>query len=157
MHFIALSGRQFVSGLLWPLLQLMLTIAAGLAIGPDAGGGRLDLAPLHPGSAAFPFRKARGPLRRAFTAAFVSGVAANAMLQDFYRENKITREQLYLANFVNQLPAFFLHLPTTFFTVISMTGAAGVFYFVLTFSGRLAPDLRFSCVWPVAAAAGVIS
>jgi hypothetical protein len=73
----------------------------------------------------------------AFTTAFVSGVAANAMLQTFYSENKITREQLYLTNFVNQLPAFFLHLPTTFFTVISMTRAAGMLYFALTFLAAL--------------------
>ncbi|MCK7507837.1 MAG: nucleoside recognition protein [Desulfobacterales bacterium] len=76
----------------------------------------------------------------AFTAAFASGVAANAMLQDFYKENKITRQQLYLTNFVNQFPAFFLHLPTTFFTVISMTGAAGRALFRLDVSGRRAAD-----------------
>jgi len=73
----------------------------------------------------------------AFTAAFVSGVASNAMLQGFYQDNKITRQQLYLANFVNQLPAFFLHLPTTFFTVVSMTRTAGILYFGLTFAAAL--------------------
>ena len=137
MHFIALSGRQFVSGLLWPLLQLMLTIAAGLAIGQmmEAAGWTRRLSIL--ARPLFRFGRLGDRCGAAFTAAFVSGVAANAMLQDFYRENKITREQLYLANFVNQLPAFFLHLPTTFFTVISMTGAAGVFYFVLMFLATL--------------------
>ncbi len=60
-------------------------------------------------------------------------MAANVILQDFYKEKKISRKQLYLTNFINQLPAFFLHLPTTFFTVISMTGAAGALYFALTF------------------------
>jgi hypothetical protein len=59
------------------------------------------------------------------------------MLQGFYQENKITRQQLYLANFVNQLPAFFLHLPTTFFTVVSMTRTAGILYFGLTFAAAV--------------------
>jgi hypothetical protein len=75
--------------------------------------------------------------------AFVSGVAANAMLQTYYSENKISREQLYLTNFINQLPAFFLHLPTTFFTVISMTRMAGVLYFALTFLAALLRTLVF--------------
>ena len=45
--------------------------------------------------------------------------------------------QLYLTNFVNQFPVFFLHLPTTFFTVIAMTGTAGVLYFGLTFAAAV--------------------
>ncbi|MCK7503797.1 MAG: hypothetical protein MZV70_06565 [Desulfobacterales bacterium] len=42
-----------------------------------------------------------------------------------------------LANFANQLPAFFLHLPTTFFTVIALTGRAGAWYFALTLAAAL--------------------
>jgi len=38
-----------------------------------------------------------------------------------------------LSNFINQLPAFFLHLPTTFFIVIPLTGWAGGIYFLITF------------------------
>ncbi|MBW2410714.1 MAG: nucleoside recognition protein, partial [Deltaproteobacteria bacterium] len=37
------------------------------------------------------------------------------------------------SNFTNQLPAFFLHLPTTFFIVIPLTGLAGALYFLITF------------------------
>jgi hypothetical protein len=70
-------------------------------------------------------------------AAFVSGVTANAMLVEFYREEKITRPQLFLTNFINQFPAFFLHLPTTFFIVIPLTGRAGALYFLLTFTAAL--------------------
>ena len=58
----------------------------------------------------------------AFTTAFISGVAANSMLLNFYAEGKISRRQMYLANFVNQFPAFFLHLPTTLFIIIPLTG-----------------------------------
>jgi hypothetical protein len=34
---------------------------------------------------------------------------------------------------MNQVPAYFLHLPTTFFIVLPLTGWAGVLYFLLTF------------------------
>jgi hypothetical protein len=68
-----------------------------------------------------------------FTTAFFSGVAANAMLLEFFKEKKITRRQLFLGNLMNQLPAYFLHLPTTFFIVIPLTGKAGALYFLLTF------------------------
>ena len=55
------------------------------------------------------------------------------MLLDFFRDEHITRRQLFLSNFINQLPAFFLHLPTTFFIVIPLTGWAGALYFLITF------------------------
>jgi len=69
-----------------------------------------------------------------FSAAFFSGVSANAMLVDYHREGKITKQQMFLTNFINQFPAFFLHLPTTFFVVVSITKTAGLIYFGLTFA-----------------------
>jgi hypothetical protein len=138
-----MSGRQIFSGLLGPLAQLMLTIAIGLVIGQvmEAAGWTRSVSSL--ARPLFRFGRLGDRCGAAFTAAFASGVAANAMLQEFYSANKITRQQLYLTNFVNQLPAFFLHLPTTFFTVISMTGAAGVLYFALTFLAALLRTLAF--------------
>ena len=138
-----LSGRQALSGLAWPLVQLMLTIAAGLVVGQaiEAAGWTRRLSFL--ARPLFRFGRLGDRCGAAFLTAFVSGVAANAILQDFYREHKITRKQLYLTNFVNQLPAFFLHLPTTFFTVISMTRAAGILYFALTFLAALLRTLAF--------------
>ena len=65
------------------------------------------------------------------------------MLQDYYKDGKITRSQLYLTNLANQLPAFFAHLPTTFFMVVPITRWAGTLYFILTF---LAAILRMACV-----------
>jgi hypothetical protein len=65
------------------------------------------------------------------------------MLLDFYKEEKITRSQLFVSNFMNQLPAFFLHLPTTFFIVIPLTGWAGALYFLLTFAAVM---LRTICL-----------
>jgi hypothetical protein len=139
------SGRQVVSGLLWPLAQLMLAITVGLLIGQvmEATGWTRSLAVL--ARPMFRFGRLGDRCGAAFTAAFVSGVASNAMLQGFYKEEKISRRQLYLANFINQFPAFFLHLPTTFFTVISMTGVAGALYFALTFLAALLRTLAFLC------------
>jgi hypothetical protein len=119
--------------LLMPLLTLMGFIAAGLVAGQviEASGWTRTL-----GVAARPFFRFGHLGDRcgaAFTAAFVSGVTANAMLLDFYKEGKITRQQLFVTNFVNQLPAYFLHLPTTFFIVLPLTGKAGVIYYFLTF------------------------
>lgn len=123
--------------LLWPLAQLMGTIALGLVVGQviEATGWTRGLAVL--ARPLFRFGRLGDRCGAAFTAAFASGVAANAMLQGFYAEGKISRTQLFLANFVNQLPAFFLHLPTTFFTVMALTGRAGALYFALTLAAAL--------------------
>ncbi|MFH2058859.1 MAG: nucleoside recognition protein [Pseudomonadota bacterium] len=77
-----------------------------------------------------------------FTTAFISGASANAMLLDFYEDGKINKMQLFLSNYINQFPAYFLHLPTTVFIVLPLTGYAGLLYFILTF---LAVLLRTTC------------
>jgi hypothetical protein len=117
--------------LLWPLLRLILLIILGLFVGQiiEAKGWTNALAIL--ARPLFRFSNLGNRCSAAFTAAFFSGVASNAMLLDFFKEGKISRQQLYLSNFVNQLPAFFLHLPTTFFIIIPLTGWAGVLYLVV--------------------------
>ncbi len=128
-----LGAIQIASGLLWPLVRLMAFITLGLLIGQiiEAAGWIKTMAvtarPL------FRFGRLGNHCSAAFTAAFFSGVTANAMLLDFLKEGHITRSQLFLSNFINQLPAFFLHLPTTFFIVVPLTGWAGVLYFLITF------------------------
>jgi len=79
----------------------------------------------------------------AFTMAFISGAAANAMLLEFYEDKKISKLQLFLANYINQFPAFFLHLPTTMFIVLPLTGIAGGFYFLVTFLATLLRTISF--------------
>jgi len=79
----------------------------------------------------------------AFTTAFLSGASANAMLLDFYEEKKISKLQLFLSNYINQFPAFFLHLPTTVFIVLPLTGRAGLLYFLLTFLAVLFRTICF--------------
>ncbi len=128
-----LDATLIVSRLLWPLTRLMLFITLGLFIGQiiEASGWIRTMAVL--ARPLFRFGHLGDHCSAAFTAAFFSGVTANAMLLDFFMEGYITRRQLFLSNFINQLPAFFLHLPTTFFIVIPLTGWAGALYFLITF------------------------
>ncbi|UCF94433.1 MAG: nucleoside recognition protein [Desulfobacterales bacterium] len=134
-----LTSSKLFSKLLWPLVRLMALIGIGLIAGQviEASGWTKALSIL--ARPLFTFGRLGPHCSVAFASAFVSGVAANAMLLEFYEERRISREQLFLANLVNQLPAFFLHLPTTFFIVIPLTGRAGALYFLLTF---LAAALR---------------
>jgi hypothetical protein len=132
-----LTGEKLVSKLLWPLSRLMIFISIGLIAGQliEAAGWTRTF-----GALAGPvFKRANLNSRcsAAFTTAFISGAAANSMLLDFYRDHKITRRQLFLTNFINQFPAYFLHLPTTFFVVIPLTGRAGALYFLITFAAVL--------------------
>ena len=117
----------------WPILRLMVLITLGLVVGQviEAAGWTRKLSFL--AEPLFRFGNLGARCSAAFTTAFFSGVAANAMLYDHYREGRIEKRQLFLTNFVNQLPAFFLHLPTTFFIVIPLTRWAGALYFLLTF------------------------
>ena len=128
-----LNIRQILTRLLQPLARLMIFITIGLFIGQiiEASGWTKTLAAL--ARPLFRFGRLGDHCGAAFTAAFFSGVTANAMLLDFFKDDNITRKQLYLSNFINQLPAFFLHLPTTFFIVIPLTGWAGGIYFLITF------------------------
>jgi hypothetical protein len=128
-----LDATQLVTKLLWPLSRLMIFIAIGLLVGQiiEVSGWIKHMAVL--ARPLFRFGHLGDHCSAAFTTAFFSGVSANAMLLDFFRDNHITRRQLFLSNFINQLPAFFLHLPTTFFIVIPLTGWAGALYFLITF------------------------
>ena len=132
-----LNLADLVRRLFWPLLRLMGFICIGLAVGQviEATGWTRTIAAL--GMPAFRFANLGSRCSAAFTTAFFSGVAANAMLLEYYREKKITRSQLFLSNFINQLPGFFLHLPTTFFIVVPLTRGAGILYFLLTFTATL--------------------
>ncbi len=138
-----LNADRVVTRLLWPLTRLMLFISIGLIAGQiiEATGWTKTLAVL--ARPLFRFSNLGNHCSAAFTTAFFSGVAANAMLLDFYKEGAISRRQLFVSNFMNQLPAFFLHLPTTFFIVIPLTGWAGALYFLLTF---VAVMLRTICL-----------
>ena len=142
-QIVSLNAQTVLLKLLWPLFRLMMFITIGLLIGQiiEATGWTKTLAVI--ARPLFRFGNLGNQCSAAFTTAFFSGVTANAVLLDFLREAKITRRQLYLSNFINQLPAFFLHLPTTFFIVIPLTGLAGVLYFQITFLAVLFRTILF--------------
>jgi len=123
--------------LLWPLVRLMLFILVGLTVGQiiELAGWTHYLARIS--RPAFKFARLGDRCSAAFTTAFFSGAAANAMLMEFYSDGKITKKQLYLTNLLNQLPAYFLHVPTTFFIILPLTGTAGIIYFALTLAAAL--------------------
>jgi len=124
--------------LFWPLLRLLVFITLGLVVGQtiEAAGWTRRLAVV--AAPLFRFSHLGDRCSAAFTTSFFSGVAANAMLWEFFKEEKIARRQLFLSNLMNQFPAYFLHLPTTFFIVIPLTGRAGALYFLLTFAALVA-------------------
>ena len=133
MNLDGLSLHRIGTRLLWPLIRLLLFITLGLVVGQTietlGWTRRLGVvaAPL------FRFSRLGDRCSAAFTTAFFSGAAANAMLLEFFKTDKINRRQLFLANLMNQVPTYFLHLPTTFFIVLPLTGRAGALYFLLTF------------------------
>jgi hypothetical protein len=140
----------------WPLARLLLVIAVGLAVGQliEAAGWTRKLGVL--GAPLFRFARLGSHCSAAFTTAFFSGEAANAMLLGFWKDGRIDRTQLVLTHLANQVPAFFLHLPTTVFMVLPLTGWAGGLYFIITFLAALLRLLAVLlvgrwCLAPVAA------
>lgn len=132
LTFVTVFKRLFI-----PLIRLLAFITLGLALGQylELSGLTKKLSIL--ARPLFRFGKLGDRCGSAFTTAFVSGVAANGMLLEFYQDEKISKKQVYLTNFVNQLPAYFLHLPTTFFIVLPLTGSAGLIYFCITLLATL--------------------
>lgn len=127
------TAAKLPDRLLFPLCRMLAFVCIGLVAAQaiDDTGWTRKLGAL--AAPVFRFANLGTRCSAAFTAAFFSGVSANAMLLDFYKEKQITRRQLFLTNFINQFPAFFLHLPMTFFIVVPLTRTAGLLYFLLTF------------------------
>ena len=136
-----LDSEIVIKRLFWPLLRLMGFITLGLAVGQliEATGWTRWMGLL--AGPLFRFGNLGQRCSAAFTTAFISGAAANAMLYDFFQDGKITRRQLFLTNFANQFPAYFLHLPTTVFIVLPLVGWAGALYFGITFIAALVRTL----------------
>jgi hypothetical protein len=123
--------------LIKPLLRITLFISLGLFVGQliEASGwtGRLS-AMVRPLMRWGHLSDSSGA---SFTTAFVSGTAAQAMLVTFQEEGKLSRKEVILTSLLNGLPAYFLHLPTTFFIILPLAGQAGLLYLVLTLMATL--------------------
>ncbi len=128
-----ITAAQLPGRLVFPLCRILAFVCIGLVVAQaidDTSWTRKMGALAAP---VFRFANLEPRCSAAFTVAFFSGVSANAMLLGFYQEKQITRRQLFLTNFINQFPAYFLHLPMTFFIVVPLTRTAGLLYFLLTF------------------------
>jgi len=139
----AMDGAALLDRIIIPLARLCVFIGAGLAVAQaiEAKGWTKRLGVI--ARPMFGYANLGQRCSASFSAAFFSGVTANAMLVDFYSEEKITKQQMFLTNFINQLPAYFLHLPTTFFVVVSITKTAGLWYFALTFAAVVLRTIIF--------------
>jgi hypothetical protein len=140
------SPQAVVFRLFFPLLRLMAFITLGLLAGQTVeflGWTRQFAIVARP---LFGFSRLGNHCSAAFTTAFFSGAAANAMLYEFYETGKISKARLFLSNYMNHFPAFFLHLPTTMFIVLPLTGKAGAIYFLLTFLATLFRVLVCLCI-----------
>ena len=138
-----LSHTIGIQKLGFPLARLLFFIFIGLVTGQiieTLGWTRQMAVVVRP---FFRFSNLGNRCGAAFTAAFISGVTANAMLLDYYEENRINKMQLFLSNYVNQFPAFFLHLPTTLFIILPLTGLAGLLYLFITFMATVLRTLCF--------------
>lgn len=142
LFFDPVTTDVLVNRLLFPLVRLTCFIVLGLVAGQVIEGLGWTRQVAVVARPFFRFSRMGDRCSAAFTTAFFSGAAANAMLAEFYDQEKISKIQLFLSNYINQFPAFFLHLPTTVFIVLPLTGMAGALYFLLTF---LAVLVRTCC------------
>lgn len=128
-------------GMAWPLARMLAFVAVGLVAGQVLEGLGLNA---RIGAFAAPLMKrAHLPPESgtAFAAAFASGVTANTLLYTSWQEGKLSRGQLIISNLLNaSLPAYLLHLPTTFFVVLGILGPPALIYFGLTLAAAV---LRF--------------
>jgi len=133
-----LSWGKAWPGLLRPLLRMLGFLGIGLIIGIAVEG--MGWAPLlatlvRP---VMRFGNLKDESGAAFTTAFFSGTAANTMLMTFWKENKISLQEMKLSYLINTgLPVFLLHLPTTFFIIVPMTRTASIIYLSLTGAAAL--------------------
>ncbi len=142
-YFDAVTTTVTLKKLCFPLLRLLAFITVGLFAGQiiETLGWTRQMGII--ARPFFSFSNLGNRCSAAFTSAFISGATANAMLLDFYEDKKISKMQLFLSNYVNQFPAFFLHLPTTVFIVLPLTGFAGLLYFAITFLATLFRTICF--------------
>ena len=132
-----MDANKLPSGLLLPLVRMLFFVGIGLMAAQAIDSTRWTEKLGFLAGPMFRYANLGPQCSTAFTAAFFSGVSANAMLFGFYKGKSITRRQLFLTNLINQFPAYFLHLPMTFFIVTPLTRTAGILYFVLTFLANM--------------------
>lgn len=135
---IKLDFESIQSKLITPLIRLMIFLGIGLLFGQllETTGWTSKLAEL-----ARPMTKwanLKDESAASFVSSFVSGIAANTMLVTFHQNGRISRKEVTLTYLLNNgIPMFLLHLPTTFFLVVSLAGRSGAIYLAVTMTAAL--------------------
>ncbi len=125
------------SALIWPLLKLTMFISLGLLVGQlieALNWTRVVAAGVSP---LLRLGRLSDTAGASFSLAFFSGVSANAMLADAYEQGRISRRELIMSNLFNSLPTYFLHLPSVFFILVPLIGAAAGVYLALTIGSAM--------------------
>ena len=120
------------TALVWPLTKLTLFISLGLLIGQLIEAMNWTRAVAAGVSPLLRLGRLSDIAGASFSLAFFSGVSANAMLAEAYAQGRINRRELVMSNLFNSLPTYFLHLPSVFFILAPLIGAAAAVYLGLT-------------------------
>ncbi|GAB6059580.1 hypothetical protein [Desulfonatronum parangueonense] len=147
------------NSLVWPLARLTMFISIGLLIGQLIEAMNWTKVVAAGVSPLLRLGRLSDIAGASFSLAFFSGISANSMLADAYEQGKISRRELIMSNLFNSLPTYFLHLPSVFFILAPLIGAAAVTYlgltigsavlrtvFILLFSRFFLPVPRERCV-----------
>lgn len=120
------------SSLGWPLLRLLLGLAAGLLVANVLEALRWTRV----------LARMAAPLTRlahmppvtgaAFALAFVSPASANGLLSESHDAGALPTRALVLANLFNSLPAYLVHTPAIFLLTWPVLGAPAITYVGLT-------------------------
>ncbi|MBO4299993.1 MAG: hypothetical protein J5861_00160 [Desulfovibrio sp.] len=129
---ITLAPAELWRILGWPMLRLLLGLAAGLLLANilEALQWTRRLARL-----ALPLVRAAHlgeTAGAAFSLAFVSPAAANGLLSEQYGRGALSGRELMLSNLFNSLPAYVVHTPTIFFLTWPVLGMPALTYVGLT-------------------------
>jgi hypothetical protein len=116
----------------WPLCKLLLIISVSLLLACFIESMNWTRRLSAAAAPVVRFARLSDTSGAAFSLAFFSGVAANTMLAEAYEKQQISRKELLLSNIFNSLPAYFLHLPTTFFIAFPLIKGAAFIYVSLT-------------------------
>jgi hypothetical protein len=125
------------SALIWPLLKLTMFISLGMLVGQlieALNWTRVVAAGVSP---LLRLGRLSDIAGASFSLAFFSGISANSMLADAYEQGRISRRELIMSNLFNSLPTYFLHLPSVFFILVPLIGAAAGVYLGLTIGSAM--------------------
>ncbi len=131
---LVLSWETLWSKLVLPIARLTCYLTIGLSIGllVESMGWSEKLAALV--KPVTSFGRLKKEASAAFVSAFISGIVANTMLMGYMQEGRLTKRELVLGYIMNNgLPIYLVHLPSTFFIVVSIAGDAGLTYLGITF------------------------